>query len=491
MTAQTLTPPPATDTMDKQARRLLIDGQWVAGQGGSRTIRDPATDDAVATVELASIAQIEALVKAAEKGFDIWKDTPALVRSRVLWRAAGLLRERIDRLANAITLEQGKTLREARGEAEFSIEVLEWYAGEAVRCYGRVIPARESHIDFTARTEPIGPVAAFVSWNFPATNFMRKVAGALAAGCSIVIKPAEETPLAGILITQALCDAGLPEGVLGVVFGDPDEVSRHLMASSVFKAVTFTGSTRIGRHLHSLATATLKRCTLELGGHAPVIVTEQANVDEAASLICAAKFRNAGQACVSPSRILVQDSVFDAFLEAFNHQASRLVVGAGADPSTTMGPVFNEGRVRYAEGLVEDALARGATLVAGGRRRDGPGSFFDPTVLTHVTTEARIMNEEPFGPIAAINPWPSLDEALSEANRLPVGLASYAFTQSAVEKRRIIGALDSGMVIVNSMVASLAETPFGGVNESGYGLEGGLEGIREFQRLKFVSDTTR
>jgi succinate-semialdehyde dehydrogenase/glutarate-semialdehyde dehydrogenase len=426
---------------------------------------------------------------AAQAGFRIWKEWPALSRSRVLWRAAANLRENIGLLARAITAEQGKILSEAHAEAQFSIEVLEWYAAEAARVYGRIIPSRSHATRFMVLKEPVGPVAAFVSWNFPATNVMRKVAGALAAGCSIVIKPAEETPASANIIAQAFCDAGLPDGVLGVVFGNPDQVSSQLLNSPITKAVTFTGSTRVGRLLQTLATPTLKRCTLELGGHAPVIVHDDASIDEAVRLSCIAKYRNAGQACVSPSRFLVMPQVYDVFLEGFTKAAQALNVGPGTSETSSMGPVFSQARLSYMQSLTTDAVAQGARLVAGGHRVDREGFYFQPTVLANVPTTARIMNEEPFGPIAIINRVTDLDEAICEANRLPVGLGSYAFARDSAVKNRLVRELDSGLVILNSMVGSLAETPFGGIKESGYGLEGGSEGIEAFLQNKFVSDT--
>lgn len=469
---------------------LFIDGAWRReGSGGSLPVIDPATEETLGALPLAGAAELDAALTAAEKGFAAWRATTAEARQRVMEKAARALEADHEAIAVTLTREMGKPLAEARMELDFAIAVLRWYGEEGKRAYGRLVPSRAPGVRLAVVKEPVGPVAAFVAWNFPAVNVMRKVAGALGAGCSIVIKPSEETPATAIAIARAFEAAGLPAGVLNVVFGEPDAVSRHVLASPVCRKLSFTGSVPIGKHLQKLAAETLKRCTMELGGHAPVLVFEDADVEAAAKAAAAAKFRNAGQVCISPTRFYVQERACGAFAEAFVAAAQAVKVGNGLEPGVAMGPLVGERRLEVMQGFVDDAVKHGAKRACGGERLGNRGWFYAPTVLTDVPETARIMNEEPFGPVAPIASFADEGEAVAKANRLPFGLAAYAFTRDGARAARLADAIDSGLVGVNSFTVSLPETPFGGVNDSGYGSEGGIEGLEAFLRVKLVSET--
>lgn len=469
---------------------LLIGGEFRAGsEGVTEPVIDPATDEVLAEVPHASTADLDAALEASRRGFEVWRATPALERQKVMERAARLLEERSERIARNLTLEMGKPVGEARLELGFAIDVLRWYGEEGKRAYGRTVPARVPGMRQEVIKEPVGPALAFVAWNFPAVNVMRKVAGALGAGCSLIIKPSEETPATAVAIARALQEAGLPEGVLNVVFGVPAEVSSHLIASPIPKKVSFTGSVEVGKHLQRLAADTLKRCTMELGGHAPVMVFADTDVEKVAKMTAAGKFRNGGQVCVSPTRFLVEDAAYDRFTQAFAEVARGVQVGHGLEDGTVMGPLIGRRRLDVMEGFVEDATASGATLLAGGERIGNQGAFFAPTVLGDVPRSARVMNEEPFGPIAPVARIASLDDMLDEANRLSFGLAAYAFTSDRKTARALRDGVESGMLALNSLLVSTPETPFGGIHDSGYGSEGGIEGLEAFQRTRFVTDT--
>jgi succinate-semialdehyde dehydrogenase/glutarate-semialdehyde dehydrogenase len=469
---------------------LLIDGEWRRGSGGkAEAVINPATGDTIAEVPHASPADLDAALDASRRGFETWRRTPALQRQKIMEAAARLLEERADSIARTLTMENGKPLTEARLELGFAIDVLRWYAEEGKRAYGRLVPARLPGLRQMVLKEPVGPALAFVAWNFPAVNVMRKVAGALGAGCSLIIKPSEETPGTAVAIGRALTDAGLPAGVLNIVFGVPAEVSEHLLASPIPKKLSFTGSVPVGIHLQRLAADTLKRTTMELGGHAPVLVFDDADVDAAVQTIAAHKFRNAGQVCISPTRFLVQEAVHDRFAEGMIAAANALNVGDGLAEGTQMGPLIAERRIAVMEGFVADARDRGAAIRTGGERLGNRGSFFAPTVITGLDRDARIMNEEPFGPLAPIIPFRSLDEAIEEANRLPFGLAAYAFTSNGKTAQMLGETVEAGMLGVNSVMVSTPETPFGGINDSGFGSEGGAEGLEAFLRTRLVTET--
>lgn len=401
-----------------------------------------------------------------------------------------MIRERAGELARRMTLEQGKTLAESSLEFSITAETLDWYAAEGRRAYGRVIPASQPGARQLVLPEPIGPVAAFTPWNFPALLPARKVAAALAAGCTVVLKPSEETPASSIGLAQALADAGLPDGALNVVFGVPSEVSTHLIRSPIIRKVHFTGSTSGGRQLALLAAEGLKPCTLELGGHAPVLVFDDADLDMTVAACIQGKTRNAGQVCTSPTRFLVQRGIYDDFVRRFGKAMDGLVVGPGLDPSSQMGALANRRRLDAMEELTADAIGGGGRLVAGGHRAHGTGFFWRPSLVADVPASAKAMEIEPFGPLAFVRPFSTLEEALVEANRLPYGLAAYALTSSAATAVAVSDELQAGGVGINSFSVSNTEAPFGGVKDSGYGAEGGPEGLQAFMHLKYVNHVT-
>jgi len=467
---------------------LHIDGAWVKGAGGkSEPVLNPATGDSIGDVPHADKADLDRALAAAEKGFKAWRKVSAYDRYKLMRKAADIFRSRIDEIAAVLTLEQGKPLAEAKGEAMAGADVIDWFAEEARRAYGRVIPARGEGIYQIVVKEPVGPVAAFTPWNFPINQAVRKISAAVATGCSVIIKGPEETPASCAALVQAYLDAGLPAGVINLVFGVPAEISEYLIPHPTIRKISFTGSTVVGKHLASLAGAHMKRVTMELGGHAPAIVFDDADVDVAVKLLSANKFRNAGQVCVSPTRFLVQEKVYEPFVEKFVKAAKAIKVGDGLDKETRMGPLANARRIEAMERFITDAKAKGAKVETGGNRIGNKGFFFEPTVLTDVPKDAKIMNEEPFGPVAPITPFKDFDSVVSEANRLPYGLAAYAYTRSAKTAAAIGAAVETGMISINHHGLALPEVPFGGVKDSGYGSEGGSEAIEGYLVTKFIT----
>jgi succinate-semialdehyde dehydrogenase/glutarate-semialdehyde dehydrogenase len=470
---------------------LHIGGTWVAAQSG-RTIDiiNPATEEKIGSLAHAERADLDAAIAAAESGFAVWRKTSPQARARIMRKAAGLIRERADAIATIMTMEQGKTLPEAKGETMLAADVIEWFAEEAPRTYGRIIPARADGVYQLVVKEPLGIVAAFTPWNFPINQAVRKVSAGLAAGCAVILKGPEETPGSCAELVRAFADAGLPPGVLNLVFGIPSEISEYLIPHRAVRKISFTGSTAVGKHLAALAGKHMKRATMELGGHAPAIVFEDADLDAAAKILAANKFRNAGQVCVAPTRFLVQDSVYDGFMERFLGAVGKIKVGNGLDPSSTMGPLANERRIPAIEGLIADAQKHGAKIAAGGSRIGNKGYFFQPTVMTDVPTSARAMNEEPFGPLALVSRFSTFDEAIAEANRLDYGLAAYAYTRSTKTVTALGHRIESGMVSINHHGIALPETPFGGMKDSGIGWEGGAEAIDAYLTTKFVTQAS-
>lgn len=466
---------------------LFIAGGWRQGGDGScGVVRDPATGKTLGEVPKASIADLDDALASSAAAFQVWRRTSAVDRGAVLRRAAGLLRERTKDLAPLVTLEQGKTLGEAIMEITLSAEALDWYAAEGLRANGRVIPARIPGARQLVIPEPLGPVVALTPWNFPMILPARKIAAALAAGCTVVIKPSEETPASTIGLAQALADAGLPAGALNVVFGIPAEVSTHLIRSDIIRKVTFTGSTPVGREIARLSAEGLKPCTLELGGHAPVLVFDDADLEKTIATCAMGKTRNAGQVCTSPTRFLVQDNIHDAFVKGFGAALDAMPVGSGLDPVNQMGPVANERRLLAVEGLIEDALQSGGRVVAGGRRAQDTGNFLRPSLVTNVPSSAKAMSVEPFGPVAFASRFSTIEQGLAEANRLPFGLAAYAFTRSAATAFTVSEELQAGGIGINSFAVAQIEAPFGGLKDSGFGTEGGREGLEAFMHPKYV-----
>ena len=466
---------------------LYIDGQWKRASG--QPIINPADESMLGTVPTATKADLDDALAAADKGFKIWRNTAPAKRAQIILKAAALIRERVDVMAAAMTLEQGKPIEQAKLEILRGCDIIEWDATEGLRLYGRIIPS-EPGMRHTVLRQPIGPVAAFSPWNFPMSSPARKVAGALSAGCSIILKASEETPAGAFQLVRAFHDAGLPAGVLNLVFGNPAEISEYLIPQSRIRLVTFTGSIPVGKHLAEMAGRHMKPAIMELGGHAPVIVCDDVDpaVTAAASVI--GKSRNAGQVCVSPTRFFVQEKIYEQFAQSFAERASQLKVGNGLDPSTQLGPLANVRRIEAMETLVTDAKAKGARVLAGGQRIGNRGYFFPLTVIADLPDDARAMNEEPFGPLALVNPVKTLDEAIEKANALPYGLAAYAFTRSASNAERLADSVEVGNLSINHFVASVAETPFGGVKDSGYGREGGTEGLQCYTVVKNVSHKT-
>lgn len=467
---------------------LLIGGAWRAASDG-RTIPvvNPATEEVIGHVAHASTADLDAALEAAAHGFAVWKAIPALDRSKLMRQAAQLLRERAEVIAPLMTMEQGKPLAQSRMELLAAADVIDWFAEEGRRTYGQVIPARAPGVLQITIKDPVGPVAAFTPWNFPVNQVVRKLSAALCTGCSIIVKAPEETPASPAALIRCFVDAGVPAGVVNLVFGVPSEISEYLIPHPVIRKISFTGSTPVGKHLAALAGAHMKRATMELGGHAPVLVFDDADVDQAVALMATHKFRNAGQVCVSPTRFLVQDGVADRFLEGFVAAAQKIRVGNGLDPATEMGPLANERRIPALERMVADALDHGGRLVTGGRRIGNTGWFYEPTVLADVPVTAAIMNDEPFGPVAVVNRIKDVDEALAEANRLPYGLAAYAFTRSTATAQRLRAEVRAGMLSVNHLGLALPEVPFGGLGDSGYGTEGGSEAVEAYLDTRFVT----
>jgi succinate-semialdehyde dehydrogenase / glutarate-semialdehyde dehydrogenase len=468
--------------------QLFIDGQWTPGASGKvLPIENPATGQKIGTLAWAEKADLDRALTAAAKGFKLWRNISAYERAKLMRAAAALLRERIEPIARNLTQEQGKPLAQARLEVAAGADVIEWFAGEAPRIYGRLIAPRTGNVVQTVVSEPVGPVAAFAPWNFPINQVVRKLSAALAAGCSIIIKAPEETPSAPAALVQAFADAGVPAGVIGLVYGDPAEISSYLIPHPVIRKITFTGSTPVGKQLAALAGQHMKRATMELGGHAPAIVCDDADLDVACRILANGKFRNAGQVCIAPTRILVQKGVYNTFVEKFAAAAKALKIGDGLAEDTTLGPLANPRRVKAMEAMVKDAVEKGAKLVTGGHRVGDAGNFFEPTVLKDVPITARAMNEEPFGPLALMVPFDTVDEAIAEANRLPFGLAAYGYSRSMETVDKLGTAIESGMVSINNSALALIETPFGGVKDSGYGSEGGAEAVESYLNKKFVT----
>ena len=469
--------------------QMLINGRWCDGsKGDSQPLINPATEEVLAHVPHASEEDLEEAIQSSDKGFKIWRSFTPLARQVIMEKAARLMEERIDDISNTLTLEMGKPLAESKLEMGFVIDVTRWYGEEGKRAYGRLIPARLPGVRQMVVKEPVGPSCAFVAWNFPGTNVIRKVAGALAAGCSMLIKPSEETPGTAVAIARCFHEAGLPDGVLNVVFGIPDNVSRKVLGSWIPRKMSFTGSIPVGKHLQKLAADTMKRCTMELGGHSPVIVFDDADVQKAIDLTVTFKFRNAGQVCISPTRFYIQDKVYKSFVNGFTERAQAIKVGNGLEEGIQMGPLIDSRRLPIMEDFVVDAKNQGARLTLGGERLGNQGYFFAPTVLSEVPTDAKIMKEEPFGPIAPMVHFNTFDEVVESANSLPFGLASYVFTSNGETASKIGQSLDTGLVGINHPMISTPETPFGGVRESGFGSEGGIEGLDAFLRTKFVTE---
>jgi succinate-semialdehyde dehydrogenase / glutarate-semialdehyde dehydrogenase len=467
---------------------FTIDGRAVTAAGRRcEPVVNPATGETLGLLPFVTEADLDRALASAQRAFMSWKDVPARNRAVILKRAAELMRTRVDHIARVLTLEQGKTLAEARTEILTSADIIEWYAEEGRRAYGRVVPSSTPGTRQLVVLEPVGVTVAMTPWNFPALTPCRKIGAALAAGCSVILKPSEETPGTAIEIARALHDAGLPAGLLNLVCGDPAGISARLLASPFVRKLSFTGSVEVGKRLMGMAAAGLQRTTLELGGHAPVLVFDDVDVERVADVLALGKFRNAGQICISPTRFYIHEAIFELFAQRFAARANALRLGNGLGEDTTMGPLANARRVAAMDAFVADASARGARLRAGGHRVETVGHFFEPTVLSDPPDDARVMTEEPFGPVVPLTRFRTFDEVIERANSLPFGLAAYAFTTSNETALTVGDALKCGMVGVNTLSISTPETPFGGVGQSGHGQEGGVEGLQAYLDVKFIA----
>ena len=470
---------------------LFLNGEWrEAAAKECLEIINPATEEVIGKVSHARKEDLDIALNAAESAFNSWKNVSAYERSKILRKAADIVRSKADQIATLMTMEQGKPLIEAKMETMGAADSIDWYAEEGRRAYGRIIPSRapQGVYQFVFK-EPVGVVAAFTPWNFPLNQVVKKVAAAFAAGCTAIVNGPEETPASVAELIKAFDEAGMPKGSINLVYGIPAEISEYLIAHPIVRKVTFTGSTAVGKLLASQAGTHMKRVTMELGGHSPAIVCEDADVKAAVKILSANKFRNAGQVCISPTRFLVHDSVYEEFVDGFVKQAESLNVGNGLDEGVKMGPLAHDRRLTAIEGFVADAVENGAKVLTGGKRKGNKGYFFEPTVMTNVSNEARIMNEEPFGPLAPINSFSSIDEVVEESNRLNYGLAAYAYTNSAKTAQDLGQSIESGQVSINHHGLGLVDTPFGGVKDSGYGSEGGPEGLDAYMTTKLVSQT--
>jgi len=468
--------------------QLFINGAWTDSLNGETLpVLNPATAEQIGTVSKASHPDLDLALEAAEKGFHAWRKISAFDRYKIMRQAADLIRSEVDQISRTLTTEQGKPLVESKMETLLAADLIDWFAEEGRRTYGRVIPPRAEGVYQLVVKEPVGPVAAFSPWNFPINQAVRKISIALGAGCSIILKGPEETPGPCAALVDAFARAGVVPGAVNLVFGVPSDISEYLIPHPVIRKVSFTGSTAVGKKLAALAGLHMKRVTMELGGHAPVIVFDDADLDVAVKVMIASKYRNAGQVCISPTRFLIQKNVYDAFVDKFVASSKSVKVGNGLENGTNMGPLAHDRRLEAMQAVVSDAVEKGAKVETGGDRIGGQGYFFPPTVLTHTSEKSRVMNDEPFGPVSVMLPFSDFDEAVTEANRLPYGLAAYAWTKSAKTANRIGAAVESGMVSINHLGLALPETPFGGVKDSGYGSEGGTEAMDAYLNSKFIS----
>lgn len=474
---------------DYPQTQLYINGGWREGSKERLSIINPASDEIIGTVANAGRDNLDESLAAAATGFNLWRQISAFERAKLLHNAAQLLRDRVEKIATIMTLEQGKPIAESTTETLGAADTIDRFAEEARRAYGRVIPSRSLNVRQVVVKEPVGPVAAFSPWNFPLNQAVRKVAAGLAAGCSVILKGPEETPASCAELVRAFADAGLPAGVLNLVFGVPADISDHLISHPIIRKISFTGSTPVGKQLAALAGAHMKRVTMELGGHAPAIVFDDADVDLAVRILAGAKFRNAGQVCVAPTRFLIQEKVYASFLDGFVKAAEAITVGNGLDAGVTMGPLANGRRLDAMEALTSNTVSLGGTIATGGDKIGNRGNFYKPTVLTNVPLEARVLNEEPFGPIAIVSPFSTYDAAIEEANRLPYGLAAYAYTTSAKTSAALGRDVQCGMLSINHHGLALPELPFGGTKDSGYGSEGGTEAMDNFFNIKLVTES--
>ena len=467
---------------------LYIDGEFLAGDGRkTQPVTNPSTLEVLGQLPHATTADLDRALAAAQRAFETWRHSSPMLRSEILRKVGALTRERAQEIGRNMTLDQGKPLAEAVGEVMACSDHADWHAEECRRIYGRVILPRSPEVRQMVLREPIGVCAAFTPWNFPYNQAIRKICAAVGAGCTVILKGPEDSPSAVVAIARLFHDAGLPPGVLNIVWGVPSEISEYLIRSPIVRKVSFTGSVPVGKHLASLAGAHMKRVTMELGGHSPVLVFPDADIDRAAKHLARFKVRNAGQVCVSPTRFYVHEKVYDRFLDSFVNTLKGVKVGDGLDPETQMGPLAHERRVPTMAKFVENAVERGGKVVLGGEALERIGHFFAPTVVTDLPDDSMLMTEEPFGPIAPIARFSDTDDVIRKANSLPFGLSSYVFTTSLQTATKVSNGIEAGMVNINHFGSALPETPFGGIKDSGIGSEGGAETFDGYLVTKFVT----
>ena len=468
---------------------LLLDGRWVAGEGPTISVENPSNGHVLTEISLASDTQLEAALSAVESAKRPWADLSAWSRSALLRDTAAIMRRDVDEYALVLTLEQGKPLDQAKAEVLATADQFDWNADEARRIYGRIVPSKTGTDDIYVFSEPVGPVATFAPWNFPALLPGRKISAALAAGCPVVVVPAIEAPLSALMIARALVEAGLPAGVLSVVLAEPSEVSERIISDPRIKKVSITSSVPVGKAVMATAASTITPVTLELGGHSPVIITDDVDVSAVATLASAGKFRNAGQVCISASRFFVASKIYDDFVAEFIRHTSGLTVAPGTTAGAEVGPLSTKRRLDAIENMVHDAKEGGATIAFGGKKLGAfsDGYFFEPTVVVNPSDDSLVMREETFGPIAPIVPVDDIDEAVSRANNTPYGLAGFVFSNDLRLSLDIAKRLEVGMVGINNLTIATAEAPFGGIKMSGFGREGGLEGVADFTVSKYVN----
>lgn len=469
--------------------QLYIDGEWAAAKNGAtKQVFDPASEDEIGKISDAGSEDLDRALSAAEAGFAEWRRTGTWERAAKIRKVADLIRERVDTIATTMSIETGKPLAEAKGETNGAADQFEWYSEETKRIYGQLIGSRTHDSRLAVIYQPVGVVAAFSAWNFPALLPARKIAAALAAGCSVIIKPAGEAPGSCAQIVQACHDAGIPKGVVNFVTGNSSMIAKHLISSSVVRKVSVTGSVPVGKEILHLAADGVKKVSMELGGHGPVIVFEDADAEKAAEVCAGTKFRNCGQVCISPTRFYVHEARYDAFAAKFAQVAKSIKVGRGMDEGTQMGPMANSRGLETIKTMVADAVDKGAEILAGGQppKDFNRGFYYEPTVLGRVPDDAMVMTEEPFGPIAPLTTFTDYDDVMTRANSLPFGLAGYLFTHDLGTATRASEDMEVGMVGVNEMLLATAEAPFGGIKESGMGREGGSLGIHDYLEPKYV-----
>lgn len=468
--------------------QLYINGLWQDAQNdGTIDIINPATEQVIGQVAKADLCDLDHALTAAQQGFEIWRKMPAIKRSKLMTKAAQLLRERAKHIAELMTLEQGKPLSQANTEVMLAADTIDWFAGEALRAYGRLVPPRADDVQSMVVKSPVGIVAAFTPWNFPINQIVRKLSAALAAGCAIIIKGPEETPASPAALIQAFHDAGIPAGVIGLVYGEPAVISNYLIPHPAIQKISFTGSTAVGKQLAALAGQHMKKTTMELGGHAPVLIFKDANIAQAVDDLVAAKFRNAGQVCIAPTRFLIELPIYDEFLTQLTKKVAALKVGNGLDDDTDVGPMIHARGFQRVQDLIQDAVDRGAALVYGGKPLSERGYFMQPTILKDVPTDALAMNDEPFAPLILCRAFEDYHDAITEANRLPFGLAAYAYSQNNATVMALGRDIEAGMLTINYSGLSVPELPFGGLKESGYGSEGGSEAIEAYLNTRLVT----